>query len=342
MKKAPFIVLILFFADCPVFAQPGISIQGGFQFGKMLTEKKHENQLLYTFTLDFSKQTSGEKYWQADHKFPQMGLQLTGRKFLSDQNLDLALSIIPYLEFNVLKSGFGTIQIKHGTGLAFVSGDFTDKNKSYLGSRLNAATMLDLGYQFNIGVRFNFKAGASLSHISNGNLVRPNAGVNALLPYLQLAFYPAGKLNPTIVRRSFTAFRKWHYRVQLASGFYNYQKDRNTVNTNMQASMLGVYQHTTRFRTGLGVEAGALFQNKRWQPALYAEEEVLIGHLTTRYGLGYYFSNTGEGRLYEKVGIAWYPFPLTDRSPKRLFVGMAIKAHGFQAAHIEVSTGYLF
>jgi hypothetical protein len=337
--------LILFLLSLPetAFAQPGLSIQGGLQFGTMLTEKEQGKQLLYGFTLDVSKQTSGAKYWQADHKFPQMGLQLTGRKFHSRQNPDMAFSIIPYLEFNVLKSVFGTLQIKHGTGLAFVSGDFT-KNSSYVGSKLNAATMLDLGFQFNMDRRSTLKVGASLSHISNGNLVQPNAGINGLLSYLQLVVYPAGKLPSPNQNQPFTEFKKWHYRVQLACGFYDYQKEWRTLNTDIQASLLVFYQHTTRFRTGVGMEAGTLLQRKKWRPALLAEEEVLIGHLVTRYGLGCYLSKPGEreGRLYEKVGIAWYPSSLSEHIPKLFSVGMAIKAHGFRAAHIEVSTGYLF
>ena len=103
---------------------------------------------------------------------------------------------------------------------------------------------------------------------------------------------------------------------------------------------MAFYQHGPRYRSGMGLEASEI--NAKLKPvyAIYAEEEVLIGHLATRYGLGFYCSSPSEtSRLYEKVGIAWYPFKLRDQVAEKLSIGAAIKAHAFRAAHVEISLG---
>ena len=314
-------------------------MQPGFQFGKAISSSL-DNRLTrqHGFTLDLNRQTSGETYWQADHKYPQMGLQFSGRVFPGNDALKSTFTLIPYLEFNVWKSSLGTLQIKHGTGLAYASGDRGTLEQPFLGTKLNAATMLDVGYQFKSKPAFEIKIGTLASHISNGNLVRPNAGLNSLLAYANLSYFPKGKLEARRPPEKITDFKRWRYRMGAAVGFYDYEREQKIIHKNLQVSLMAFRQHSTRFRTGLGLEAGRLGAGSTVQPAAYVEEEVLFGHLATRYGFGTYLGQPlpGEGRTYQKVGIAWYPAPLQNQIARGFSLGANIKAHGFKAAHVEV------
>lgn len=339
------VVLILAAVEFGVGQKAGFSAQPGFQYGKVATlalDRKKIQQ--YGFTLDLNRKTNGESYWQADHKYPQMGLQMAGRFFPESNVLKSAFTLIPYLEFNVWKTNFGTLEIKHGTGLAYFSDDLKIPDQSPLGSKLNAATMLDAGYQFRSKSAIELKIGVLASHISNGNLVRPNAGLNSWLTYVNLVYFPKNKLNTRPTFEKHIPTKRWHFRVGAAAGFYDYKKAENQIERNLQLSLLAFYQHSTRFRTGAGLEIGRLISKNKIQPAAYLEEEVLFGHLVTRYGLGAYLTRLlpGEDRTYEKVGIAWYPGQLKNQIPQGFSIGANIKAHGFRAAHVEVAASFNF
>ena len=318
----------------------GFSVQPGFQVGNSFAADDIPTFRQTGFVLEINRQTAGQNPWQAAHGYPQMGFQFAVRGFPGTDHLHAVFSWVPYLEFNVFASKVGRWQIKHGTGLAYVAGDLEQLKRSPLGSRLNASSLLDVGYQFKTNTLFELKTGMAVSHVSNGNLVRPNAGLNSWLAYGQLVYFPKGKLESRIHHERVTDFRRWRYRLYVAQGLYDYR--RSEISQNWQAGLLTQYQHNTRFRTGVGLEVGRL--GGTLQSAVYLEEEVLFAHLVTRYGLGAYLTEPlpDERRTYAKVGIAWYPFALQNQIPRGFSIGASIKAHGFRAAHVEWAAGYTF
>ena len=221
------VVLILAAAECCLGQKPGFSVQPGFQYGKAAASTLNSEDLYqFGFTLDLNRQTGGEKYWQADHKYPQMGLQMAGRFFPESTILKNTFTLIPYLEFNVWKTNYGTLQIKHGTGLAHVSGDLKSSEQLLLGSQLNAATMIGAGYQFRSKSALELKIGVLASHISNGNLIRPNAGLNSWLTYVNLIYFPKGKLDTHPIVEKELPTKRWRMRAGTAVGFSRLQKRR--------------------------------------------------------------------------------------------------------------------
>lgn len=343
MKPGCLLILLV----CTVYLASGqgsLSIQPAVRYGQVLGQPDHFKKQLYGFSIDVSKKTYGESTWQSAHKFPQMGIQFSAFKS-RESMMGNVFTLIPYLEFNIWKTAFGTLQVKHGTGLAYVTRCYDsaeNPENKLLGTKLNAASILDLGYQIDLPTNFGVKAGISLGHVSNGNLVQPNGGLNSLSGYGSFLFYLDRKSGePMLTSNQRTTFKRWRYRLSAMTGLYDYESDTHRFHTNNQLGILAFYQHGKRFRTGAGGEVSRLTRKANTVAALYAEEEVLIGHLVTRYGVGYYLSKSGERTpVYEKIGIAWYPFPLKNDIAEKFSIGTSIKAHGFQAAHVEISAGY--
>jgi len=313
-------------------------------YGYKFQRKNFFTQPISGLTLDINRTTNGIKYWQSDHKFPQMGLQFMMRDFDKQSPHRLTFSAVPYLEFNILKSNLGRLQIKHGTGLAFVAGHKKGNVKSLLGTKLNASSVIDLGYSFNSKGKFNVKPGLLLSHVSNGNLVSPNKGINAVFAYFQMAYCPKKLPVNYIHNRKIFPGKRWRPEYRLSFGLYDYVKEEKKIGLKLQHLVMQTYLHNTRFRTGLGTEFmhDAAFDDVII--SVYAEESVLIGHLVTRYGLGIYVNDipVNSSRIYEKVGLAWLPFKLHDSVGQGLSIGTDIKAHKFKAVMIDVYVGYLF
>lgn len=325
------------------FPQKHYSYQLTADYGTILGTNAPKSNIS-GISFDINRQTSGGNYWQADHNYPQMGLHVNARNLNDYTSLSYAISLIPYLEFNVLRKSVGTLQIKHGTGLAWFFGKLDAEKMQPIGSRLNAASLIDVGFHFTSLKNLEIKPGIVLMHQSNGNILTPNNGLNTAAVYFQGRYYPNGKLKERTTVKTETDFKRWRPEVRFTTGFYGYDRELKTIKTNQQLLLSVGYQHNTQFRTHIGGEL--LFTPLANRPftSVYLEENVLFGHLITKYGFGYYvnYSPVLPGKTYGKVGIAWFPFKLDKQIGRVFSIGTAIKAHGFQAANIDVSAGYLF
>ena len=343
MRTLICLISCIFFIQNWAFTQTGISYQAGLSYGYIMNGTITKESSLLGFNIDINKKTNGKNYWQSDHKFPQIGVKITALDLNNYDGLKYSISAIPYLEFNLLNLDIGKLQLKHGTGLAYVAGRFDPSTDLVLGSRFNATSIIDLGFSFDKGSNSDIKSGILISHISNGNLASPNSGLNSLSIYIQYNFFPNQKGQDLIKHEKNTFYNKWGLDGRFSAGLSNYIKDQNSVNISFQDLSMITYQHNTRFRTGAGIEL-IIPENDKVKFGIYAEETVCIAHLVTHYGLGYVVSGepNKKNRLYEKVGIAWFPFKLQNEIGCGLYLGADIKAHKFKAAHIDISIGYLF
>ena len=323
--------------------QKHFTYQLGIDYGSILGAESYEGRNVSSVFLDISKLTNGEKYWQADHKYPQMGITLNSRNLHNYKSLSHVFSVVPYLEFNLLANKFGVLQVKHGTGLAWFTGEFNSVYEQPIGSRLNAASFIDLGFELNFGKHLKFKPGVSLYHQSNGNVLLPNNGLNTATVYLQGRFISNTKPIERQAKDTKINLKNWTHEVRLTSGLSQYNKELKALKMNFQLLGMIGFQHSTRFRTSGGLEMLFLQRNIEPVSSFYMEENVLIGHLITKYGLGVYLNKEGLNGsiLYEKVGIAYFPFKLNKHVGRGLNIGTAIKAHGFKAQNIDFSVGYL-
>jgi len=337
------VITIKFIVFTGLYSQ-NISYQLSPIYGYKFQKNNFFSEPISGFTFDINRTTDGSKYWQYDHNYPQMGIQLMARDFDKNSPHHLTFSVIPYLEFNLLKNNSGTLQIKHGTGLAYAAGKKSNNENSLLGSKLNASSIIDFGYKFNTGKQLNLKPGILVSHISNGNLVSPNKGINALFAYLQLSYNLSSIKVELIQQEKITITKRWRQEYRLSFGLYDYVKKEKTIGLQIQHMCLQTYTHNTRFRSGFGTEIMHDRNLKKFLLSVYAEENVLIGHLVTRYGIGVYVTNIpiNSSRIYEKVGIAWFPFRLRDAIGQGLCIGADIKAHKFKGVMIDLNAGFLF
>jgi len=342
MNKKTFFIC-LFILIHPVLKAQGFSVQAAPLFGTHLRKGYFFSDNISGLTLDLNRRTNGKAYWQGDHRFPQMGLQLMYRDF-DDALFRNTISLLPYLEFNIARSHRTCLQVKHGTGLAYVAGLTLSGDNSALGSKLNASSIIDIGLKISATERLHIKPGLFFHHISNGNLVNPNAGLNTLFVYLNFIYFPKGSSVVYFPFEKIIPEKKWGTEFRISCGFFDYRRPEHTIGLRLQHTIMPTFQHSTRFRTGLGLEILHNPDLRYPSAALYTEESVCIGHLVTRYGLGYYLKNDpySKSRIYEKIGIAWFPFRLKAHTGHGFSIGSSIKAHKFKAAFIDLSAGYLF
>ncbi|MBB5283901.1 hypothetical protein HNQ92_002027 [Rhabdobacter roseus] len=316
------------------------------QVGKLATRASERNTTrlpVLGMEVNWLRATSGEKLWQRAHGLPNLGLSLAIRNVGNPALYGYDASLVPFLEFNLLRRPHTAVHVRHGTGLGYVTRRHEpsrNPDNQLLSTHLNAASFLKVGLEARLGKYLLAEGGLDLRHLSNGNLFLPNLGLNTLGLYagLQWASAPAAPSRPgTLDRRR----SRWGWSPSLALGV-SQQRKAGPHQFDWQLSTLAVFQHDLRFRALGGAEA--LFrQGQLRQVGILLGEEVLFGRLGVRYLLGGSVYNAFDtGFLYEKVGVAYYPFRFNSEVPQGMYVGTSIKAYGFRASFVEVSAGFVF
>lgn len=303
-------------------------------------------QLQHGLSYSISKQTSGKRYYQFAHNYPNIGLTFTYRSLGNTNVYGHAFSIIPYVRFSIFQNKHSSIFIKHGVGLAYITKKFDVQNNpknEFIGSHINAGADLMLGFQQKIIENLDIKIGAIINHYSNGSVQNPNRGMNMLSGLVGITYVPNRKFE-RIEHPVEKINKRFRYRIGGGLGLYRNKGILNEpVRKSFQTHVMAFYQYNTRFRTGLGIEY--LYLNQDTNPlSIYSENEVQFDNITTRYGFGYYLGKkpaTSKEDFYSKIGASVF-LNLKNNVPDGLYIGAYLKAHGFTAAHIEISVGYLF
>ncbi|GAB3998395.1 hypothetical protein GCM10028807_45960 [Spirosoma daeguense] len=328
------------------YAQKGFMYEIYGHVGSLMSRQKESNidvAAIRGAELTISRQTSGAKPWQRAHNFPEMGLSLRWRDIGNNVVYGNDLAVVPFLAFTVWHTPFATLQLKHGTGLAYFTRRYNAEHNPenrLISTRLNAVSLLNLGLILHATSRLDLKVGLEMSHASNGNLRQPNSGLNTISTYLGLRYVPGQQLvidrEPMLRRRN-----NWRMYAGTAFGVFR-AADSSRLIVSPQAEGGVLFEHDVRFRASGGLEL-MRDPEKGVQLGLKIGEEVLFGHLAICYQLGTYLITPVAGsRIYEKVGLAWYPFQLRNDMPEKLSIGTSLKAHGLRAAFIELNAGYVF
>lgn len=342
------IICLLLSMVIPANAQYGNSLQTGYFIGKQITHQSmaiHPDTWHHGVFLEYSKSTFGNHYWQYAHNYPQMGVQLTFRSLGDNSIYGHAISILPFLEFNIWRHRHGILQIKHGTGIAWNTKKYNaifNPQAAAISTHINATSTLDIGHLWTMNKQVNIKTGFILHHLSNGGFKQPNYGFNTFAGYIAIRYFN-NPLNETKkVHPVYDINKKWNFRIGAAIGFYDYNPKRKHIEILPQMTAIAYRRHNSRFRTGIGTEIARTI-NGNIQPSIYAEEEISFGKLSTRYGFARYLMNIPRpgDEYYSKIGIAYYFQPQKSYA-QGLYMGTIMKAHNFRAAHIELNFGYSF
>lgn len=152
----------------------------GFLFQHKLDMDQLVSGHIPSIELYWGKQHGGDALWHHHYNFPQTGLGLQYVDF-NNPRAGKAISILPYINFQLAKGKRDALQLRSGWGLGYLTRKFdinTNRKNLAVSSRINAAFSFILEYRHTFAERFTILTGLSLTHFSNGALKIPNAGLN--------------------------------------------------------------------------------------------------------------------------------------------------------------------
>ena len=310
------------------------------------------NQHMPAFELNLTKQTKGNKSWQQEYKYPQVGYSLYYYAFDPSKSVGNALGLLIHAGKKIYRTKRSNLQWRMGCGLAYVNKTFDVENNfknNVISEKVNFTLNGQLNYNFQITSKVLFNLGLGLTHISNGALKRPNFGIN--LPTMHVGIGIKISKDEEYKKDSVKIFRrKTYYHVSPFMGL----KEVYPVNgpKYFVGGINAVVERRVNRKSGLHIGLDFSYDHSKKSEIKNdtlnlnnvflnrAQAAVLIGHelylnklsLLTQAGIYLYDPTHLNNAFYEKVGLKYY---VTEK----IFVNTTLKIHFGVADWIEWGVG---
>lgn len=307
------------------------------------------------FILGFSKQTFGQKGWEAPFNYPDTGISLVYQD-MNDPTLGKNFGLYLHYNFYLLNRH---LQFRVGQGMAYNTNPY-DKEENFrnnaYGSHLMSSTFLVLNYLRprilkNLGVQ----AGISLIHYSNANVKAPNTSTNTFAFNAGVVYDLKGEREVNFIRPEETRVEEpIRLNLVLRSGvnesdvinsgqypFYILSAYADKRLGRLSALQFGTEVFFSNFLKELIRFQSISFPEMQVDPdtdfkrvGLFLGHELFINKLSVVTQLGYYvyYPFDFEGQVYNRVGVKRY-------FGDRWFAALSLKSHAAKAEAVELGIG---
>lgn len=313
----------------------------GFIWGYSPEVEHLARQHMPGIELNITKQTNGNKAWEQEYNYPQIGYSLVYYVFDREKPVGNALAAYIHAGKNFYKTKRTNLQWRLGYGLGYVEKRFDIENNYQnllISQRISFTINGQLNFNVRLSPRWSLNAGLGLFHISNGSLKKPNFGINLPSVHAGIGFNIV-KGNEEYRRDSAKIFtRKTYFHVSpfvglkevypvngpkyFLGGINAVIERRMNRKSGLQAGLDFSYDHSKK--------SEIIFFNKevennfinRSQVAILAGHELYLDRLSlvTQAGIYLYDPTHLSKSYYQKVGFKYY---LSDK----VFINMMMKLH---------------
>jgi len=197
-----------------------------------------------------------EKEWASIMKYPSTGISIFYTNFGNNEQLGQAISVLPFIEFNLLKKK--KLKTKLAFGVTYFDTQYHAINNPLnegISTKLTWALQIFLYYDLKIK-NFDFTIGAGNFHHSNGHTKLPNFGMNAALLSFSKKFnlkkYTSNNEIP-FDKKNIKKFGDFFYSTRIGYGIQIFLEENNQIKPiNSFAINAGVF-HNNVYKLSFGV-----------------------------------------------------------------------------------------
>ncbi len=332
----------------------GFGIETHLLAGKVFKHEQKFTLPIPTLTtgldINFLLHTSGRKEWEQRCQYPRIGFAVAAIHYGIDSVYGQVFGAYPNITLPLITGRKLEWTLRLGDGIGFVTRKFHRVNYNNttnvaIGSKVNDFILFNSDIAYHANEHWDIKAGAFITHISNGSVRKPNLGVNVTGISVCASYFPVtsrpvrvvrelkplsnrlllqarysmslvssntpgGPLYPVYIGTGYVS-RRWHNYMKAFAGIdYSYHEN--------------IAAHLRNNRLESGSEAA-----RAWKSAVIAGNEFLIGRVGVTLQVGAYIRKAYLHRddVYEKITGNYY-FVLKEKGPvKELLVFTALKAH---------------
>ena len=333
----------------------GGAVHTGFLVNHHNNMRILNEKIPYFYEIYVAKTTHGEKAWHSFYRYPQYGVSYIMFDLGSPSYLGKAHGVYPFMRFFVTDANkTASLNAQFGAGIAYMEKIF-DRFDNYknmaIGTRFNAVLSLRTEGRVRIAEPLYLSGGLGFSHLSNGTVKKPNAGLNYVTVYAGASYYfGKERLIETVGNTGYDVDKKWRYTVLLSGGVKSYTSHDDSKYIVSGLSLEAARSHLafTRFNGTLDVFYDAsdyaylVYNNENEikkiqtvKTGLAAGYAFLFGDLSANVQMGRYIyaKNQRYGTVYQRLLL---DYAFSDRLNARI----GLKTHWGQADYIELSLGY--
>jgi hypothetical protein len=347
----------------------GFGIDCHFMAGKVF---KHEAkftlpipELTTGLDVNFVLQTYGKADWQQRRHYPKVGLALTMINYGIPEVYGTLVGVYPNITFPIVTGDRLEWTLRAGNGIGYVSRTYSRAEpvntvNVAIGSHVNDLIMFitDAGYRVNY--HWHVRAGAFITHISNGSVRKPNLGINVTGVTAGVTYYPVTSRPARPVRTLPPLRDRWlmqlRYGMSLVSSNTNggplypvytgtaYMSRRWRSHNKVFGGMdYSYHENLYAHMRNNGLEPGNEAQHA-YKCAVLAGNEFLLGRVGIMLQAGVYIKKgyLQKEDVYEKASFNFYCVQ-RERGPiKELYIFTSLKAHLNVAEMGEMGVGVGF
>lgn len=289
--------------------------------------------------------------WSELYNYPEYGLGYLHQNLGNNEILGKSDAIFPYIDFPLFKNNAINIYSHIGMGIAIVSKRYhpTENYKNVIiSSKANAFILLAINSDVELKKNFKITAGASLNHISNGAMKKPNKGLNIACYNIGLK-YDFNSKKHFKKQENQTVKKQKEINLIISSG-YN-QASLRDKHKYMFVSVNAEYAKriNKKHQIAYGID---LFYNKsinrgnwnlkpktsfadQFHQGIHFSHKLIISDFALVSDIGVYtfYKTEPETPIYFRIGMQ-------QRIAKHFILNVTLKSHMGKADFIEWGIGY--
>lgn len=352
-------LLLFLFVCSSAISQENWSASLHYHQGAIVPHSKNISHLITTkptgFLFSINHRTTGNKSWQHEYRFPDVGFSFH-TQFNHNETLGDLYGAYGHYNFYFLNR---KLQLRVAQGVAYATNPYNKetnfRNVAY-GSKWMPSTYFMLSYdQPRIWHNIGLNAGISFMHHSNATIKSPNTSTNTLSLNLGLLYHFSDE-DLVTKSSSYTDYpQKMRYNLLFRTGvneshiigvgqkpFYHIAAIAEKPLNNYGAVQLGTEVFLSNSLKELIPFLATSFPEEEmnkdtdWKRiGLFVGYEWYLNKLTAEGNIGYYIHDEYKknGSLYQRLGLRYYVTP-------NVFGIMSLKTHFAKAEAFEVGVGY--
>lgn len=352
---------LLLLSNATIYAFPdstfsNIHISARFHYGFTMAHTKTieyvVNGRVPGFELIISRPSWGKHVYPQYYRYPQTGMSFFRCYFQHYDILGAASGLYPFIAIPfAIHKPLNNYYYSIGFGLAYLEKTFSIEKNLYntaIGTKMNILFNFSFGGQQYITPRLALRENIGITHFSNGNIKKPNLGLNYISYAMGLSYIL--KPHPLMpVQYLPQMFNKYEYHCVLSGGARSYALYNNSLFFASSLSAgLGHYI-SNRHKPGIGgdifySEAIALYLkdkninniscSKKMQYGIHAFHDLIYNRLILTVQVGkYVHAAFSEKPVYSRFGIRY-------KLNNYLLANLALKTHYASADFVEFGLGY--